>query len=144
MERQQVKAIGNKYYKYSLWIIAGLSVLLFFLTCVCDWSMEMVNGIVVSVVFSLLSSIVYISVWKALAVSSTKNLTKFYLGEPIVRMLAAMLLIISYLLIAVKRFAIDGFSSSHLLYFIAPFTAYYFALLIFDSIFFVFIEKNKK
>lgn len=144
MERLQVKAIGNKYYKYSLWIIAGLSVLLFFLTCVCDWSMEMVNGIVVSVVFSLLSSIVYISVWKALAVSSTKNLTKFYLGAPIVRMLVAILLIISYLLITVKRPTIDGFSSSHLLHFIAPFTAYYFALLIFDSIFFVFIEKNKK
>lgn len=144
MERQQVKAIGNKYYKYSLWIIAGLSVLLFSFIRVCNWSMEMVDGIVVSVVFSLLSSIVYISVWKALAASSTKNLTKFYLGAPIVRMLAAILLIISYLLITVKRPTIDGFSSSHLLYFIAPFTAYYFALLIFDSIFFVFIEKNKK
>ena len=139
-----MKAIGNRYYKYSLWIIVGLSLLLFSIVRVCNWPMEMINGIVVSVVFSLLSGIAYISVWKALAVSATEHLTKFYLGAPVVRMLAAMLLIICYLQFIVKRPAIDSLSSSHLLAFVVPFTIYYFAFLIFDSAFFVSIEKNKK
>ena len=71
MEAKEIDAIGHKYYKLSLWIIAGLTLLMLLLLGGSPyWNSSVLNAILISAAFSFLTSIAYEASWKGIAKSS--------------------------------------------------------------------------
>ena len=94
-----------------------------------------ITPVIVSVVFSLIASIVYGQCWCSVAKSSPTSLAKFYLVASILRMMAALLVVlISLFILRPDKNAILGFT--------AVFVIFYVILLIFDCIYFSRIEKK--
>jgi hypothetical protein len=132
---QTIDSIARRYHKISLWIIVGLALAsLFVMSVVKD--VTLLNSLMITVVFSLVSCIAYGSAWKSVAHSSPASLTRFYLVAPAIRMMVAILVVVAYCLIVRQREAI--------LYFVYIFLAFYVVLLIFDCIYFAQMEMRNK
>ena len=68
MEANLINEIGHKYYKLSLWIIVGLSLMfLLLLGGTSYWNTSMLYAILISAVFSFFTSVAYIASWKGIA-----------------------------------------------------------------------------
>jgi len=91
--------------------------------------------LVVSVIFSLIASIAFGSAWKNIATKSPNTLAKFYLAAPVLRMIAALAVVLIFAFVLKKN-------TDALLAFVAVFVGYYIVLLIFDSVFFSRAEKK--
>ncbi len=135
MDETLVKQISGKYYKYSLRIIVGIALLSLLIVSVRFSINAFAIPLVVSVLFSILSSWGYGAAWKSVAKSSPKNLTKLYLASSIFRLLLAGIVVIIYCLI-------NRGEKEVILEFIIIFCTYYVALLIFDCIYFAKVEKH--
>ncbi len=135
MDETLISRISKKYYKYSLRIIVGIALLSLLVVSVRFSISTFAVPLVVSVLFSLLSSWGYGAAWRGVAKSSPNNLTKLYLASSIFRLLLAGIVVIIYCLINKgKREVIFEF--------IIIFCTYYVALLIFDCIYFAKVEKH--
>ena len=147
MEAKEIDAIGHKYYKLSLWIIAGLTLLMLLLLGGSPyWNSSVLNAILISAAFSFLTSIAYEASWKGIAKSSPSSLTKFYLAAPALRMMAAVLLVLVYFIVNRSATNVDGTPAirSMMLKFTFIFLAYYIALLVLDCVYFAKVEKRNK
>lgn len=145
MDAKLIDAIGHKYYKLSLWIIAGLTLMILLLLGGSPyWDTSVLNAILISVAFSFLTSIAYEAAWKGVAKNSPASLTKFYLAAPLFRMMAAVLLLLVYFLVHRTATAWDGTSIIRglMLRFTFIFLAYYIALLVLDCVYFAKVEKR--
>ncbi len=137
--RGSLDQITRTYKKVSLWIIAGISLIILFAAQLLSSSQPVLDivlmPLVVSVIFSLIASIAYGSSWHAVAKSSPENLSKFYLAASVLRMMAALLVVvIGAFVLRPDKTAILGF--------VSVFVVFYVALLIFDCIFFARIVKK--
>lgn len=137
MEQKLINKIVRRHYRLSLWIITAITLaILFYMSVAFIWDTRAVWSLIIGVLFSFASCTVYGSVWKCIAQHSFSGLTMFYLAAPALRMFVAALVILCYCLIIRERYAV--------FHFIFIFCAYYFALLIFDCIYFAKEEKRNK
>ncbi|MDD5862526.1 MAG: hypothetical protein PUD15_08235 [Prevotella sp.] len=130
-----ITTAGKRYRKGSLWIIAAMMLIVLVIIRVTN-EFFLVGGLVVTVVFSLPCSIVYGKAWEAVARRSPRQLAKFYLVAGTLRMLAAVLVFLVYVLLHRDTGTLLGFT--------ALFAGFYLVLLLFDCIFFARIEKKFK
>lgn len=147
MEANLINEIGHKYYKLSLWIIVGLSLMfLLLLGGTSYWNTSMLYAILISAVFSFFTSVAYIASWKGIAKNSPSTLTKFYLVAPVLRMMAAVLVILVYYVVNRNATNPDGSPAIYRLMdgFIFIFLAYCYVLLVLDSVYFAKVEKRNK
>lgn len=134
MDEKLISRISAKYQKYSLWITAALSLAMIFAMSMGTLSMDFLNPLVVSALYTLAATVVYGLSWKGVAKSSPKTLTRFYLVASALRMLTAVMVVVVYCVIIKTPEAIRNF--------VLVFFAFYLVMLIFDGIFFARMEKT--
>lgn len=147
MDAKLIDGIGHRYYKLSLWVIVGLSLLaLLLIGCSPYWGSDVLNAILISAAFSFLTSIAYEAAWKGIAKNSPSTLTKFYLAAPALRMMAAVLVILVYYVLNRNATNTDGSPAIRrlMLSFTFIFLAYYVVLLVLDCVYFAKVEKRNK
>lgn len=88
-----INNIAKRYYKYSLWLIFGLTVVILIVMQYFQ-DTSLVGALSISALFSLISGIAYIQSWKAVAKRSTASLGKFYLAASALRMLSALVVVV--------------------------------------------------
>ncbi len=139
MRLQHIRQTSIKYRQVSLWITVGLALAILFvcrISALCeDILPQVVNPLVVSALFSLIASVAYGEAWSVIAKSSPANLAKFYLAASALKLMAAAVVFLVYVLVCDKP-NILGFS--------AIFAIFYVVLLVFDCIFFARVEKKNK
>lgn len=139
MRLQNIKQINIKYKQISLWLTAAMTLTILFacrVSAQCDDMIaQVVNPLVVSVLFSIIASTAYGEAWKAIAKSSPANLAKFYLAALVIKMVAGTLVFLVYVLLCDKQ---------NILGFTAIFALFYVALLVFDCIYFARVEKKSR
>ena len=147
MDTKQIDEIDHKYYKLSLWVIVGISLMfLLLLGGSSYWNTSILYAILISAVFSLFTSVAYQVSWKGIAKNSPSTLTKFYLAAPALRMMAAILVILVYYVINRNATNTDGSPAIRglMLSFTFIFLAYYVVLLVLDCVYFAKVEKRNK
>ncbi len=139
MRLQGIKQTGIKYKQISIWLTAGLALVILFacrVSAACDDIIgQVVNPLVVSAIFSLVASTAYGEAWMAIAKSSPSNLAKFYLAALTLKMMAAAVVFLIYVVVCQKQ---------NILGFAAIFALFYVVLLVFDCIYFARAEKKNK
>ena len=134
-----IKQIGRKYRQISLWLTAGMALAILFacrISAQCDNILsQVVNPLAVSAIFSLVCSTAYGEAWQATAKSSPANLAKFYLAAAALKMMAAAVVFLVYVVICDK---------SNILGFTVIFMLFYVVLLVFDCIYFARVEKKSR
>lgn len=137
MRLQLIKQIGLGYKQKSLWLIVGLSLAILFacrISASCDQIIpQVVTPLAVSAIFSLVASTATIEGWSAVAKSSPATLAKYYLAASVIKMLAAAIVFLIYV-VCCNRSNIIGFT--------VIFALFYVMLLIFDCLYFVRVEKK--
>ncbi|MBR0489252.1 MAG: hypothetical protein IJJ68_03500 [Prevotella sp.] len=133
MKKDPVDRIARKYHQMSLWLMTAISlVVLVVMNVALD--MTLLNGLVISVCFTFVSSIAYGAAWKAVAKSSPMNLAKFYLAATVIRMLAALAVATVGIILLKDKHESTGFA--------IIFIIFYLSMLVFDTIFFSRVEKK--
>ena len=139
MRLQGIKQTGIKYKQISIWLTAGLALAILFacrVSAACDDIIgRVVTPLVVSAIFSLVASTAYGEAWTAVAKSSPSNLAKFYLAASTLKMMAAAVTFLVYVVVCPKQ---------DILGFAAIFALFYVVLLVFDCIYFARAEKKNK
>lgn len=139
MEKGQVNKIARSYKKYTLWLIVGLALAILFgcrVSASCDELIgKVINPLCVSAIFSLAASVAYGESWQAIAKSSPANLAKFYLAASALKMMAAAVVFLIYVVMCAK---------SDIIGFAAIFVLFYVVLLVFDCAFFARVEKKSR
>ena len=126
----------NTYLRQSICLIAGLTLLsLLFVNLKGDMEW-MLMPICISAVFQLVACIAYGLVWKWVSSSSPASLPTLYMAASAFRMFAAIVVVLAYCLVTDSRDAI--------LMFVVTFLIYYFVILVYDTWYFVKIEKRFK
>ncbi len=137
MEKEQVRQISRRYKQISLWLTAGVALAILFacrVSAQCDSILpHVVNPLAVSAIFSLVCSTAYGEAWQAIAKSSPANLAKFYLAASALKMMAAAVTFLVYVMVCDK---------SEILGFAFIFILFYIVLLVFDCIYFARVEKK--
>ena len=90
--------------------------------------------LVISAVFQLVACIAYAFVWKAVAASSTESLPTLYLTASGCRMFAGIVTVLAYCFASDDKAAIR--------FFVTAFLIYYFIILIYDTAYFMKVEKK--
>lgn len=131
-----IKDVVNTYLWQSICLIAAMSLL--FLLCVNLWGdkEQMTVPICISAVFQLVACITYAFVWKWVRSTSPNSLPTLYMAASAFRMFAAI--------VTVLVFCFMNASQNSILSFVVIFLIYYFVVLIFDTWYFVKIEKKNK
>lgn len=137
--RGSITHTARTYNKVSIWIIAGLSLMILFISQILSTTHPILDivlmPVLVSVIFSLVASIAFSGAWKSVATSAPENQSKFFLAASVVRMIAALVVVLAgALLLRPDKTAIIAY--------IAVFVVYYVSLLIFESIYFARIVKK--
>lgn len=139
MRLQLIRQTSIRYRQVSIWLTVAVSLAILFgcrISASCENILSMlVNPLVVSAIFSLVASVAYGVAWSAVAKSSPGNLAKFYLAASALKMMAAAVVFLIYVVVCDKQ-NILGFS--------AIFALFYVVLLVFDCIFFARVEKKNK
>ena len=128
-----INTIYKRYKKISLWIIAALMLVCLFIMSIMQDN-TMVNSLLISVIYSLISTFAYAVSWKHIAKSSPISLSKFYMAASALRMLSAFSVFLIYCLVVRQHDAIIRF--------VIIFFAFYIILLIHDCIYFSMVEKR--
>lgn len=147
MDAKLIDEIGHRYYKLSLWIVVGISlIVLLVLGGSPLWSTSVLYAVLISAAFSFFTSVAYQASWKGIAKSSPSTLTKFYLAAPALRMMAAVVVILVYYIVNKNATNYDGSPAIRglMLSFTLIFLAYYVAMLILDCVYFANVEKRNK
>lgn len=131
---EMIDRIAKQYYKVSLWLIFGLTVIVLLVMQYMQ-STKLVNALVISALFSLATGIAYIQSWKSVAKRSAKSLGKFYIAASALRMMAALVVVV------IAMAAMRGDKDS-LIGFAAVFVGYYLVMLAFDCVYFARVEKK--
>ena len=126
--------IVNTYLRQSICLIVGLTLLFLLYMNVWGNADVMTVPIVVSAVFQLVACIAYAFVWKAVAASSTESLPTLYLTASGCRMFAGIVTVLAYCFASEDKAAIR--------FFVIAFLIYYFIILIYDTAYFMKVEKK--
>ncbi len=137
MRLQHIRQAGIRYRQISLWLVAGMTLVILFacrVSALCETILpQVVNPLVVSAIFSLVASIAYGEAWVSVAKSSPANLAKFYLAASALKMMLAAVVFLVYVVVCNK---------SQVLGFSVVFALFYVVLLVFDCIYFSRVEKK--
>ena len=135
MKQNPIDNIAKRYYQRGVWLMAAITlVALAVMNVLMDTSL--VNALVVSVLFNLVSTIAYSVSWKAVAKSSPDNLAKFYLAATVIRMLIALAVATVVIVLTEDKQEATRFA--------VVFVIFYLAMLTYDTIYFSRVEKNNK
>ena len=130
------KNVVNTYLRQSICLIAGLT-LLFLLYVNVKGDVELMTmPICISAVFQLVACIAYGLVWKWVSSSSPASLPTLYMAASAFRMFVGIVIVLAYCLMADDQASIK--------FFVVTFLIYYFVILIYDTWYFVKIEKRFK
>ena len=117
---------SRRYWKNSLWLITGLTLLTLIVVQVFRLNQILVP-LIVSCIFSLLISFSYSYFWRLIVTKHPDNLTAFYTASSGLRMLLALITMLVYYLVEGR---------SVVLPFVIVFMTFYFVMLIYHTIFF--------
>ncbi len=126
---QTLKKIAATYWKLSLWLLCGLSLICILLLRQLDM-LDNVSSVVIAVIFNLLVSVAYGQCWLRVALKTPMFLPKFYIIASALRLFAAAAVVLIDCVIQrahveqVKAFAII-------------FLSYYILMLSFETLYFV-------
>ena len=130
------KDVVNTYLRQSICLTAGMTLLALLYVNV-KGDMELMTGpICISAVFQLVACIAYGFVWKWVSATSPDSLPTLYMAASALRMFVAIVVVLAYCLLADNRDAIR--------FFVITFLIYYFVILIYDTWYFVKVEKRNK
>ena len=131
-----IKDVVNTYLRQSICLIAALSLL--FLLYVNLWGDKelMTVPIFISAVFQLVACIIYAFVWKWVWSTSPNSLPTLYMAASAFRMFVGIVIVLAYCFMADDQASIK--------FFVVTFLIYYFVILIYDTWYFVKIEKRFK
>ena len=126
--------IVNTYIMQSIGLVALLTLVT--LACVWAWgNVGMVAGpLALVVVFQLVACVAYGLVWKSVARTSLASLPTLYMAASAIRMFAAIVVVVGFLFLVSNKEAVR--------FFIITFLIYYFLILIYDTVYFVKVEKK--
>ena len=126
--------IVNTYIMQSIGLIALLTLIT--LASVWAWgNVGMVAGpLALVVVFQLVACVAYGLVWKSVARTSLASLPTLYMAASAIRMFAAIVVVVGFLFLVSNKEAVR--------FFIITFLIYYFLILIYDTVYFVKVEKK--
>ncbi len=129
-----MRKVAVIYMVQSLALIAVVTALAFL--CITSWGDWSLMGMptVVAAGFQLLACLVYGMFWRAVACRSSASLPVFYLAASGIRMLAGIATVVIYLFLVSE--------ASSVRFFVSVFLAYYFLLLVYDTLYFVNVEKK--
>jgi hypothetical protein len=130
------KHVVNTYLRQSICLIAGLSLLMLLYVNIWGDVDLMTMPICISAVFQLVACIAYALVWKWVMATSPGSMPTLYMAASALRMFAAV--------VTVMVFCFLASSHASILCFVVIFLIYYFVILIFDTWYFVRIEKKIK
>jgi hypothetical protein len=127
------KNVVNTYLRQSICLIAGLTLLaLLYVNLKGDMGL-MTMPIFISAVFQLVACIAYGLVWKWVSTSSPASLPTLYMAASAFRMFVGIVIVLAYCFVADNQTSIK--------FFVVTFLIYYFVILIYDTWYFVKIEK---
>ena len=130
------KDVVNTYLRQSICLTAGMTLLaLLYVNLKGDMEL-MTLPICISAVFQLVACIAYGLVWKWVSATSPASLPTLYMAASALRMFAAVVVVMAYCLLTNNRDSIR--------FFVVTFLIYYFVILIYDTWYFVKIEKKIK
>lgn len=130
------KNVVNTYLRQSICLIAGLTLLaLLYVNLKGDMGL-MTMPIFISAVFQLVACIAYGLVWKWVSTSSPASLPTLYMAASAFRMFVGIVIVLAYCFVADDQTSIK--------FFVVTFLIYYFVILIYDTWYFVKIEKRFK
>ena len=130
------KDVVNTYLRQSICLIAGLTLLaLLYVNLKGDMGL-MTMPIFISAVFQLVACIAYGLVWKWVSSSSPASLPTLYMAASAFRMFVGIVIVLAYCFVADDQTSIK--------FFVVTFLIYYFVILIYDTWYFVKIEKRFK
>ena len=128
------KDVVNTYLRQSICLTAGMTLLaLLFVNLKGDME-QLLMPICISAVFQLMACIAYGLVWKWVSSSSPASMPTLYMAAAACRMFAAVVVVMAYCLLTDNRDSIP--------FFVVTFLIYYFVILIYDTWYFVKIEKK--
>lgn len=130
------KDVVNTYLKQSICVIAGITFLALLLANLIGGMEQMVTPLCISIVFQLVACIAYGLVWKWVSATSPASIPTLYMAASAFRMFAAVVVVMAYSLLTDNRDSIRLF--------VVTFLIYYFVILIYDTWYFVKIEKKFK
>ena len=130
------KDVVNTYLKQSICVIAGITLLALLLAHLNGGMEQMVTPLCISIVFQLVACIAYGLVWKWVSATSPASIPTLYMAASAFRMFAAVVVVMAYSLLTDNRDSIRLF--------VVTFLIYYFVILIYDTWYFVKIEKKFK
>ena len=130
-----LERISHKYLRQSLLIIVFLSMMTL-LYIQLYGSDAMVVPLVVCAVFQLVTCFLYGKVWSKIATQSPDSLTILYLAASGLRMLTGLATVVAYCLLSHSNEAIR--------FFVILFLVFYLIILVYDTLFFVKVEKTLK
>ncbi len=131
----QVKKIADRHLIYTCLIVISLVVLSMFALDYLD-AKRYVTELKICGYYSFIIGLIYNRSWKKVVQGGTFDITKFYLIASGVRMFVATLAVLIYVVVVREPQTV--------LYFVIMFLAFYFILLVFDSVYFALIEKGNK
>lgn len=117
---------SRRYCKNSLWLTVGLTFVTLMLIQVFRFD-QLIVPLIVSCLFTLVTSFSYSFFWRLIATKHPDNLTAFYTASSGLRMLLALITMFAYYLVAGR---------SEMLSFIAVFIMFYIIMLIYHTVFF--------
>ena len=130
------KNVVNTYLRQSICLIAGLTLLaLLYVNLKGDMGL-MTMPIFISAVFQLVACIAYGLVWKWVSTSSPASLPTLYMAASAFRMFVGIVIVLAYCFVADDQTSIK--------FFVVTFLIYYFVILIYDTWYFVKIERRFK
>lgn len=130
------KDVVNTYLRQSICLTAGMTLLTLLFVNLKGGMEQLLMPICISAVFQLVACIVYGLVWKWVAATSPASMPTLYMAASACRMFAAVVVVMAYCLLTDDRDSIR--------FFVVTFLIYYFVILVYDTWYFVKIEKKIK
>ena len=130
-----VKKLADRHLLYTCFLVILLTVISMFVLEYLD-AKQYVPEMEICSIYSFIVGLIYDRAWKSVVQKGKFSLTKFYLIASGVRVFVAAFVVLIYCLVVRETQAI--------LHFVTMFLAFYFIMLVFDSVFFARIEKGHK
>lgn len=134
MEDKLIDKTAKQYNKYSLWLTAGLTLIVLMSISLNLITTDITIALAVSVIYTVVVNFAYGGLWKRVAKSAPNTLAKFYMAASMVRLIIAAIVIFSFCMLSQNKTDIRNF--------ILLFFVFYLVMLVFDSVFFARTEKN--
>ena len=130
-----VKKLADRHLLYTCLIVIILTAVSMLTLEYMD-AKQYVGEMKICVYYSFITGLIYNRAWKKVVQDGKLDITKFYLIASGVRMFVAALAVLIYCVVVREP--------QPVLHFVAMFLAFYFIMLVFDSVFFARVEKGNK